>query len=307
MSPRVVAVTGAAGFVGGAVCLALARRGMEVRALVRDPARGGVAGASTTVRCDLPDHVEPGALDGVDAVVHCAYPTRETDPARAKQANEDGMRVLLDLARRAGVGRVVFVSTILAAPDAPSYYARSKYLLEQLLDPARDAVVRPGLVVGRGGRGLFNQLVDSMRRLRVVPLFGGGRQPLHAVHVDDVGEAVARILERDLTGVFNVADPDPIPFREFLRMMADRLGIRCVFVPLPFGPTLAAVRAVEALRLPFPLRSENLLGLQAFRHVPVRDDLARLDMRVLTGAESLERVLAAAANGRATRSSTDER
>ena len=44
--------------------------------------------------------------------------------------------------------------------------------------------------------------------------------------------------------------------------MAARLGIRCAFVPVPFAPMLAGVRALESMRVPFPIRSESLLGLQ---------------------------------------------
>ena len=85
-----------------------------------------------------------------------------------------------------------------AYEGAPSYYARSKWMLERLLDPARDVVVRPVLIVGRGGHVLFQQLLDNMRRLHVVPVFGGGRQPVQTVYLDDLCEAIGRVLERDL-------------------------------------------------------------------------------------------------------------
>jgi nucleoside-diphosphate-sugar epimerase len=128
---------------------------------------------------------------------------------------------------------------------------------------------------------------DIMGRLHLMPLFGGGGQPLQTVHVDDLCEAVARALERDLTGALNVAEPDPVALSAFLRMLADRLEVRCLFLPLPFTPVLAGIRALEALRLPFPLSSESLLGLKALRRVPVAEDLRRLDLRVRTSAESL--------------------
>jgi NADH dehydrogenase len=204
--------------------------------------------------------------------------------------NEDGTRRLLDAARAADA-RVVFISTVAASADAPSYYARSKHALEALFDPARDVIVRPGLVIGKDGHGLFQQLLDNMQRLGVVPVFGGGRQPLQTVHLDDLCEAIVRILERDLTGAFNVAEPDPPTFSGFLRQMADQVGARVRFVPLPFGPVLAAVRVVEALRLPFPLRSESLLGLKGLQKLPVEDDLRRLELRVRPAAESLADVL----------------
>jgi hypothetical protein len=65
-------------------------------------------------------------------------------------------------------------------------------------------------------------------------------------------------------------------------------------VPLPFGPVLAVLRVVEALRLPFPLRSESLLGLKGLQQLPVDADLARLGLRVRTARESLADVLPAA-------------
>jgi hypothetical protein len=71
-----------------------------------------------------------------------------------------------------------------------------------VLDPARDLVIRPGLIIAREGRGLFQQMRDTTRRTRLVPLFGGGVQPLQTVHVDDLCEAFARALERGVTGAY---------------------------------------------------------------------------------------------------------
>jgi NADH dehydrogenase len=194
--------------------------------------------------------------------------------------NEEGRRRLVETARRCGGPRAVFISTVAAYADAPSYYARSKHEMERLFDAARDAVVRPGLVIARGGHRLFQQLQDNMRRLRVGPFFGDRRQALQTVHLDDLCEAVARLLERDLVGAFNVAEADPLTLGAFLRMKADRLGIRCLFVPLPFGPVLAGVKLLEHARVPFPLRSESLLGLRGLRAVPAAQDLARLGLSV---------------------------
>ena len=291
-----VAVTGASGFLGGALCRSLAAKGFEVRALVRDPVRYAAPPGVRAMRCELPDGIDEAALAGAAAVVHCAYATRELDPDRARRVNEEGTRRLLEASRRAGA-RMVFVSTVAASADAPNYYACSKHALEALFDPARDAIVRPGLIIGAGGHGLFQQLQDNLKGLGVVPLFDGGRQPLQTVHIGDVCEAIERIVERNLAGAFNVAEPDPPTFAEFLRLLAERLGVHARFVPLPFAPVLAAVRVIEALRLPFPLRSESLLGLKGLQQLPVAEDLRRLDLRARPAAESLADVLPTAARG----------
>jgi nucleoside-diphosphate-sugar epimerase len=129
-----------------------------------------------------------------------------------------------------------------------------------------------------------------MAKVHVVPLFGGGRQPLQTVHVDDVAEAVARARVRGVTGAVNVAEPDPRSLRDVLKLAAARMGTRCLFVPLPFAPALAAVRVREPHGLPTPLRSESLLGMKGLRAVPVADDLRRLDLRARPVKESLAEI-----------------
>jgi NADH dehydrogenase len=282
-----VVVTGAAGFLGGHLCRAFLARGFAVRALVRRPEAASLPEGVEVARLALPDAIDDESLVGVDAVVHAAWDVRDTDAARAERTNVEGTRRLLLAARAAGVPRFVFVSSVAASPDAPNAYGRTKAAAEELLDPTRDCVVRPGTVLARGGGGIFGLMRDLMRTVHVVPLFGGGRQPLQTVHVDDVCEAVVRVVERRVTGAVNVAEPDPLPFREVLRRTAARMGVRCAFVPLPLAPVLAVVRAAERLGLPTPLRSESLLGMAGLRAVPVADDLRRLDLRARGVEESL--------------------
>jgi NADH dehydrogenase len=235
--------------------------------------------------------IDTDALTGADALVHAAWATRETDDARAERQNVEGTRRLVESARAAGVRRIVFVSSVAAAPDAPNAYGRTKAAAERLLDPTRDLVVRPGTILARGGGGIFGLMRDLMQKVHVVPLFGGGRQPLQTVHVDDVSEAIARAIERGMVGAINVAEPAPLSFREVLRMTATKTGTRCLFVPLPLAPVLVAVRALERFGAPTPLRSESLLGMKGLRAVPVADDLRRLDLRVRPVAESLAEIL----------------
>ena len=77
-----------------------------------------------------------------------------------------GTRRMLELARASGVGRFVFPSSISARADAPAYYGRGKAAAEAALDPERDLVLRPGLVLARGG-GLFRPDVHVARPVAV--------------------------------------------------------------------------------------------------------------------------------------------
>lgn len=283
---RTIAVTGANGLLGSALCEHLARQGFQVRALVRDTAaypwkQPGIE----RFHLALPGQLDAAALKGADAVIHCAYMTRFTSLEAARQVNEEGTRQLLRASREAGVPRFIFISSTSAHAEAESYYGRSKFALERELDPSRDLALRPGLIVG--DTGLFQRMRATIRKLPVVPVFGGGRQVIQTVHIDDLVRGIEAALDRGLTGLLTVAEPGGVTLRELFLSMAAQLGRRRFILPLPYAPVLLALRMVEKLRLPLPVSSENLLGMRGLRHVPSEADLARLGLRARSAAESL--------------------
>ncbi len=114
-----VLVTGATGFVGWHVARQLLERGERVRALVRDPARSAQALAELagieTVPGDLRDEDSlASAVAGCGTVYHVAadYRLWAPRPEEMYRSNVDGTRSLLDAARKAGVERCVYTSTV---------------------------------------------------------------------------------------------------------------------------------------------------------------------------------------------------
>lgn len=283
-----VAVTGASGFIGRHLCRRFARAGWRVCAMVRDVRAAPFAEPAIELhRCNLPDELDVAALGGARAVIHCAYATRQSDPSEARRVNDLGTRRILEASRAAGVPCFVFLSSQSAHDEATSYYGKSKLDLERLLSPERDLIIRPGLVLGRESAGLFERMCAWVRHARVVPLFGGGRQPLQTVLIDDLVEAILAGVTEGRTGRYTVAEPEPIALVAFLRLLAAHLDARPLFLPLPLGPTLAALRVLEALGLRLPVTSENLRGLQQLRADVTARDLARLGVQVRSAAESL--------------------
>jgi nucleoside-diphosphate-sugar epimerase len=290
--PGLVLVTGAAGFLGAACCEYLADAGYRVRALVRDPGQTTSIEAVATdgvFQGDLPDRIDTVAFaGGVRAIVHCAFTTRGTNRTQVAAANLTGSRRLLELARGHDIDHFVFISSLAATPAAESFYGRSKRQVEQMLDPNRDLVLRPGLIMGRGG--LFERMCRSLQTVPLVPQFYGGRQEMQTVWVDDVCAAIETGIRRRLRGAFGIAAPEGISIRRFYRGIAALTGTRCRFVRLPGPPLVAALRVVERLGVSLPISSDNLLGLKHMRLWPLADDLRVLDMTPLTFEESLERL-----------------
>lgn len=283
-------ITGASGLLGSHLCRAFAARGWQVRAGVRDPAAYKPPNALVTpFRCILPDHIEQNAFSGAGACIHAAYATRTESRAVAERINVLGTKAVLSTSRSAGIVQFVFISSCSAHADARSFYGRSKLLLENTLDPSRDLILRPGLILAEGG--LFARLCDVIRSSAIIPLFGGGRQSLQTIHIDDVCLAITTSVERRLTGRHVLAEAEGIEFRELLASAAQRLGKHPLFVPLPLASTLAFLRLGELLGMPLPVSSDNLLGLTHMAHQEPSEALVHLGIQIRSARQSLQDLL----------------
>jgi NADH dehydrogenase len=259
-APRAIGVTGASGFVGRHLVAHLAARGHRVVAFQRG---AQLAPAGITVRpFTLPDGIDPAHFAGLDAVVHGALV--EYGPAHrdADAINREGARRVVAAAHAAGA-RAIFLSTLSAHADARSHYGINKLELESLFAEPRDAVLRLGLVLGNGG--LFGSIVDVLKSSRVVPLPDGGRQPIQTLWMGDLCAAVDHVLDAGTGGRFDVADPTVHTMRGLYETIMRGLGVHPALVPVPLSLVHAGVTVLEALRVPFPIRAENTLGLKHLR------------------------------------------
>jgi nucleoside-diphosphate-sugar epimerase len=287
-----IAITGAGGMIGSALCHHFAAAGYRVHALSRRPIEDPPEGA-IRFPCDLPDQIAPESLAGCSVVIHGAYVTRAMPRRDAQRINEEGTRRLFELSRKADVERFIFISSVSARPDARSYYGRSKFQLERLLDPRRDLAIRPGFVLAKHA-GLFARTVGMIRDHRVIPLPGRGDQPIQTLHIDDLCVAMTAAIEHRVAGIVTVAEPDPIRLRDLLALIAGHLKRRVTFVPMPVPAVLAVIRAAELLRFPLAATSDNLLGLITGRPIDTRPDEQRLGMSVRPATLSLDQLLTTA-------------
>ncbi|WP_043649334.1 TIGR01777 family oxidoreductase [Nocardia thailandica] len=251
---RMIAVTGASGLVGTALCAFLSTGGHEVVRLVRH-APGGPG-----ERRWNPDDPAPDLLTGVDAVVHLAGASiagRFTaDHRRAVADSRVGpTRALADLAARSGVGTFVSASAI-------GYYGydRGDEILTETADPgdgflaevvtAWEAASAPAAAAGvrvvRVRTGIVQSPAGGTLRL-LRPLFaaglggriGDGAQWLSWIGLDDLLDIYHRALWDDsLVGAVNAVAPEPVRNREYTEVLA-RVLHRPALLPVPsFGPAL---------------------------------------------------------------------
>jgi nucleoside-diphosphate-sugar epimerase len=254
-----IAVTGASGFVGRALCQALADQGVPFRALVRSPdARLPQAWMIGNIGSDTD---WTAALQGVSCIVHCAARVHvmqdtEADPLAAfRQVNVEGTRHLAHSAVQAGVRRLVFLSSLkvlgeqtapglrfnsLTPPAPEDAYGRSKWEAEQVLwtvsklNGLEVVVVRPPLVHGPGVKANFLRLMQAVARGLPLP-FGqvhNQRSLLALGNLTDLLQLCSR--HPDAPGqTFLASDDQDVSTPDLVRELAAAMGRQPRLLPVP--------------------------------------------------------------------------
>ena len=278
-----IAVTGASGFIGRHTCELLLTQGFDVRAVLRRP--GGVPGCESVIADPLDADQMAAALAGASAVVHLAgrahiLRERSRDAlAEFRRVNVEGSRALAAAASRAGVGQVVFVSSIAAVavasavpigedfPPAPGTpYGISKLEAEHALretlplDGVSCTILRPPMVFGPGMRGNPRALLRLIARGVPLPVGGvGGKRSM--LYVANLAAAIGHVLASPPpTGIYHLADDPPLTISEFAERLGTALGRPARIVSVPLGMMTALARLgdhLEAL-LPVPITTDRL-------------------------------------------------
>jgi dihydroflavonol-4-reductase len=279
-------VTGATGFVGGRLAERLRKRGDEVLALVRTPARAErlrglgceLAEGDLSSRAGL-----AAAAAGCDAVFHLAAIYRNGVPASRRaqlfEVNVRGTENVLDAAADAGVARIVHVSSNVVfgntrgrvvdetyeprAGEYVSVYHETKALAhraaqERIARGAPVVIVQPGGIYGPGDHTGIGPLLDRAARGKLVVLpFGSAG--LNWTYVDDAVEGILLAHDRGRVGETYVVGGEIATLREAVERAFAVAGRRPRIIPVP----------TWLVRLATPLGP--LLGLSVSDYVSASD------------------------------------
>lgn len=187
-----VLLCGAGGFVGEAIAARLTRAGHSVLKGVR------VAREESEVAidfaCDLAVDDWLPKLAGVDAVVNAVGIIVERAGNNFENVHHRAPCALFAACRQTGIKRIVQISALGAGQGETPYFQSKRSADEFLMEQAIEwQILRPALIYGPGGTsaGFFRRLAS----LPVLFLPGRGDQQLQPIHIDDVAEAVLRLID----------------------------------------------------------------------------------------------------------------
>lgn len=254
-----ILVTGANGFIGRALCQALAARGDEVCGLVRSRSND-VPDVKVTQASLENDAALKLALEGVECVVHLAgrahlLADTAANPLDAFRAvNRDATLRLATLAQEAGVRRFVFMSSIgvngshtdgqafteasQAAPSAD--YAQSKLeaeqgLREQMANGSMELVIiRPPLVYAAHAPGNFRRLLKVVSTGTPLP-FSLVKNQRTMIALENLVDFIVLCSQHPAAAnqLYLVADEQSVSTREIVECLAEGMSRRCINLPIP--------------------------------------------------------------------------
>lgn len=279
-----IAVVGASGRSGAALCAALAAAGEPYVPVVRDAAKWSALGLAAAPRvADLrdPDRLRT-ALAGATRIVSCAH--ARWAPAILSAAPTDARFVFMGSTRR--------FSRWLDAHGDGVRAGEAAFLAGN----RPGVMLHPTMIYGARGEDNVQRLAALLRRLPVAPLPGGGRALVQPIHQDDVTRCLLAALRQPWrrAEAIVVAGPEPLPYRDFLAAVARAVGLRVPPVlPVP-GALLCLLapltRIVPGLPRIDPDEVRRLMEDKAFDIGPMRRTLGVTPIPL---AEGLARTFAA--------------
>lgn len=275
-----VIVTGATGFIGSALVLALIDRGAKVVALSRTrPKLSGIEHHQFDLEAPRADLAE--ILKGASAVFHVAAKVAMWgDKQEFYRANVEGTKALLAASKHAGVARFIFTSSpsvvasgrdlrnVNESQPYPSeyhaYYPETKALAEQAVLAASNAedfltiALRPHLVFGPGDTSLTATVLESAKAGRLKKI-GSGQNRVDFTFIDDCVAAHLCALEAPVEAfgrAYFISQGDPYPLWSWVDRILQLHGLEKIKKSVPFGRANFIARCLEGIWRTFRLAGQ---------------------------------------------------
>ncbi len=224
-------VTGASGYIGGRLVPELLAAGHTVRCMARDPGKLGDRPWSADVEVAAADAANAGAvrraLDGVDVAYYLIHSLGTG--VTFEQRDRDAAQVFADVARQAGVGRIVYLGGIVSGPPGElSPHLRSRGEVGEILlrSGVPTAALQAAVIIGSGSAS-FEMLRYLTERLPVMVTPRWVETRIQPIAVRDVLRYLAgcAALPADVSRRFDIGGPDVLTYAEMMRRYAAVAGL----------------------------------------------------------------------------------
>ncbi|RKX18200.1 MAG: hypothetical protein DRP26_05635 [Candidatus Zixiibacteriota bacterium] len=267
-----VAITGASGFLGGALARAYHDNGNHVVALVRKTSNISLLKelGVEVIYGELSDETAFNTLlKNADLGIHCAALTTDIGPWEQFVAvNINGTKNFFEASLKQGCSKVVYISSVVVYgngrhhrgtdEEAPyetiivDNYTRSKIIADRMAFEYHQkrnlpvTVVRPGYIWGPGDRAIMPLLIEAIKSNKLA-VVDGGTNIMHLSHIDNVvqGIMLAAKSEKSTGRAYNITDGSKVTTFRFLTDLINIIGVEYKIRSFPYVPVYVVAYFLE--------------------------------------------------------------
>ena len=278
-----VFVTGATGFTGSRVVPLLLQSGYQVRCLYRQ----------TSDRSLLPQpEIEwaPGDLSDTSALTASMQGTDAL--VNIASLGFGYAESIVSAAKKSGIERAIFISTTAIFTQLNAKSKKVRVAAEFAIESSglKYTILRPTMIYGSPRDRNMWRLIRLMHYSPIVPVFGDGNSLQQPVYVDDVAKAVVNSLLRvePICKNYNISGKHPLTYNDVIDTIARQMNKRIGKIHVPSRLVVFLLRLFERIRIPFPIKVEQVLRLNEDKAFSYEDAQRDFDYNPLSFEDGIK-------------------
>ena len=291
-----ILITGATGFLGRNLLSGLAESRKDIVCLLRETNKNNIAalaGNAQFVCGDLRNKESLlAATKNAEAVINLAAAT-SGNKNTLYETNVAGTKNLVMACEKNKVKKLIHISSSAATKIRRDDYGESKRMSDEIIMDSRLnwVILRPGMVYGKGSRGL-NGLVNYVKATPfVVPILGDGEYKSSPAFVDDVCSAIIKALGANISGkIYDICGPSKLTFNEIVDSLCEHLNVKKFKLHIPLAACLLAAKLLQ--NIPgFPVNENFISAISEDSSADIAPAVTDLDYAPLEFSEGLRLAL----------------
>jgi len=256
---KTCAITGSNGYLGSHLCKYFANNNYRVIKLSR---------CSNTDfnhrHYSLNSNLDTKLLEDVDVLIHCAYDFNPINTNILRKINVEGSSCLFSAAYKAGVKKIIYISSVAAYNDCKSIYGKIKLEIEGIAFRYKALVIRPCLIYGDNAGGMFGNLTENIKRSKFIPIISKGRQTVFLLHIDDLCENILLYANNSFEAPdipITAGHQKPVEFKYIIQNISNSLNKKSYFINIPWKLVWVIIKIAEFFHIKSKFRSDSILSL----------------------------------------------
>ena len=287
---KIVGIFGAGGFLGKHLMRRLTRLDYRIKVGTRSPYLKGYLkplgnpGQIELFKTNIFDPADvKEVLTNCDLVINLVGILYETKKQKFQQIHSQFPSLLSEMCNELGVKKIVHISALGVKENHKSQYMHSKLQGENNIQNIfkKSIILRPSVIFGPDDK-FFNTFASLAQFSPAIPLIGGGKTKFAPIYVENVANAIVKVLELNNTEpkIYELGGPKNYSFKELMEILLIEIKKKRFLIPIPFS--VAKFQSYFLQMLPNPLLTPDQVEILKYNNI-VSGDYPTLKDLGITG------------------------